>query len=328
VQSKRKKADHPIELQMRVALLCIAALCSAAYSPVKRCRASVGLAPGTVAMRRLAAAKSSRTRNNVVAKAEREVSNRARLRQEVANPFAVVRLWGSGALSVQAIVASLVATTKLTASLAHAPGADSVAQSAQTLGIDLACFAVLGAIFLREKEQEGKRLQKFEREEALSRLVVELPNGRRTPLQDIQGFARIVIVSSEGETMRDALAEAEEWKPELTERSVVVVPVDSNSGKQGAESPVDWMSWRETTTTNAKPFYVKPVRIEEWTTWLTEQKEDAKVDPEASVWISLRKDGRVRSSGKGTPPWGKIAKTLPVDKGAWGGFLDGMDGRV
>uniref|UniRef100_A0A7S2XB15 Uncharacterized protein n=1 Tax=Lotharella oceanica TaxID=641309 RepID=A0A7S2XB15_9EUKA len=314
---------------MRVAFLCIAALYCAGCSPTPRIRTRVALRPGTGTTRPLTAATSSRTRSDLVTNAEREVSNRARLRQEVANPFAVVRLWGSGALSVQAIVASLVATTRLTASLAHAPGADSVAQSAQTLGIDLACFAVLGAIFLREKEQEGKRLQKFEREEALSQLVIELPNGRRTQLQDIQGFARIVIVSSEGEPMRDALAVAEEWKPELTERGVVVVPVDSNSGKQGAESPVDWMSWRETTTAGgAKPFYVKPVRIEEWIQWLTEQKEDANVNPEASVWISLRKDGRVRSSGKGTPPWAKIAKTLPVDKGAWGGFLDGMDGRV
>ncbi|GAB5369508.1 hypothetical protein AAMO2058_001410500 [Amorphochlora amoebiformis] len=116
------------------------------------------------------------------------VSNRARLRQEAANPFGVVRLWGSGALSVQALVASLVAITRLTASIGNAPGeqilrsfnpctdvdhvkqipgAAPVTESLQTLGIDLACFGALAAIFLRERAQEAKRLQNFERYDSI-----------------------------------------------------------------------------------------------------------------------------------------------------------------
>eukprot|EP00468_Gymnochlora_sp_CCMP2014_P014868 CAMPEP_0167770256 /NCGR_PEP_ID=MMETSP0110_2-20121227/17817_1 /TAXON_ID=629695 /ORGANISM="Gymnochlora sp., Strain CCMP2014" /LENGTH=265 /DNA_ID=CAMNT_0007659411 /DNA_START=406 /DNA_END=1203 /DNA_ORIENTATION=+ len=262
------------------------------------------------------------------------VSNRARLRQEVANPFAVVRLWGSGALSVQALVASLVATTRLTASIAHAPGAETVAQSAQTLGIDLACFAVLAGIFLREKSQETKRLEKFQREELLSQLVVELPTGKRATLQDIQGFARLVIVSGDPEQLSQSVGAAEEWRLELSERAVIVVPVLSSSGQSEADVGVDWAQWRVSGTNDerseepTKPFMLKPVRIEEWKDWIKEQKEVAGVEESQNVWISLRKDGRVRSSGKGFAPWQRFAQTIPPDKGAWGGFLDGMDGRV
>ena len=45
-------------------------------------------------------------------------------------------------------------------------------------------------------------------------------------------------------------------------------------------------------------------------------------------YISLRLDGRVRRSGKGAPDWALLAAQLPPQKGIWGGFFDGMDGRV
>uniref|UniRef100_A0A7S0H6J8 Uncharacterized protein n=2 Tax=Amorphochlora amoebiformis TaxID=1561963 RepID=A0A7S0H6J8_9EUKA len=275
------------------------------------------------------------TQRSVRSLAEREVSNRARLRQEAANPFGVVRLWGSGALSVQALVASLVAITRLTASIGNAPGAAPVTESLQTLGIDLACFGALAAIFLRERAQEAKRLQKFEREEMLSQLVVELPSGRRMQLQDIQGFARLVIVSDDSAKLKDSLDGAEELRPELSERAVIVVPVDTGTSSGEDAESIDWAVWRSAAPTPStgdkepsKPFVVKPVRIDEWRQWLLDQKEEANLSPDQGVWISLRKDGRVRSSGKGSPPWMRFARTLPPDKGAWGGFLDGMDGRV
>jgi hypothetical protein len=46
------------------------------------------------------------------------------------------------------------------------------------------------------------------------------------------------------------------------------------------------------------------------------------------VYVGLRMDGRVRSSGTGVPPWARFAAELPPTDGAWGGVLDGMDGRV
>mmetsp|Transcript_24377 Transcript_24377/g.39144 ORF Transcript_24377/g.39144 Transcript_24377/m.39144 type:complete len:121 (-) Transcript_24377:144-506(-) len=106
-------------------------------------------------------------------------------------------------------------------------------------------------------------------------------------------------------------------------------PAAGNTEDDGSSETIDWLSWRgEKLTDNEKPFMVKPVRNEEWQRWIGEQKEEASVNQDAMVWISLRKDGRVRSSGKGSPNWQRFAQTIPVDKGAWGGFLDGMDGRV
>lgn len=47
---------------------------------------------------------------------------------------------------------------------------------------------------------------------------------------------------------------------------------------------------------------------------LRPKKEQAGVSRDQNVWISLRKDGRVRSSGKGSPPWQRFVRTLPPDK--------------
>jgi hypothetical protein len=48
----------------------------------------------------------------------------------------------------------------------------------------------------------------------------------------------------------------------------------------------------------------------------------------ALQYVSLRKDGRVRGSGMGSPPWAIMAAQLPPEEGIWTGLLDGMDGRV
>ena len=49
---------------------------------------------------------------------------------------------------------------------------------------------------------------------------------------------------------------------------------------------------------------------------------------DALVYVSLRMDGRVRASGRGAPPWEVLAASLPRTDGVFGGFLDGMDGKV
>jgi hypothetical protein len=48
----------------------------------------------------------------------------------------------------------------------------------------------------------------------------------------------------------------------------------------------------------------------------------------APQYVSLRKDGRVRGSGMGCPPWAALAAQLPPEEGIWTGLLDGMDGKV
>lgn len=253
-----------------------------------------------------------------------EVSTAVSLREEVANPFGKVRLYGSGVLAGNALVASLIAGIQFFASTAGAPNAKPVAETAQTLGIDVACLSAFTWFCLREKGLADKRLQKFAREEMLGGLGLELPNGNRRQLQDFQGFARPILISATEEKLAEAMEAVEPYKEALTNRSVIVIPI--TYGAQ--DKKIDWENWRQGALKKEKPFMVKPVRVEKWNDYMLEQKKEAQVDPSTPVWMSLRKDGRVRASGKGMPAWAKIAASLPPDSGAFGGFLDGMDGSV
>ncbi|GFR43249.1 hypothetical protein Agub_g4310 [Astrephomene gubernaculifera] len=65
----------------------------------------------------------------------------------------------------------------------------------------------------------------------------------------------------------------------------------------------------------------EPVRLAEWRGWFSQQLSfSAKAKPENGLFVGLRLDGRVRSSGSGAPPWGRYALELaPLEgEGEWG----------
>jgi hypothetical protein len=70
------------------------------------------------------------------------------------------------------------------------------------------------------------------------------------------------------------------------------------------------------------------VRASEWKRWFEQQAATAGKSTEKGLYVGLRLDGRVRASGAGMPPWGIFAKQLAPMEGMWGGFMDGMDGKV
>ena len=72
----------------------------------------------------------------------------------------------------------------------------------------------------------------------------------------------------------------------------------------------------------------RAVRLEEWKTWFNEQMRESKVTLESGLYVGLRMDGRVRASGRGVPPWFRIANELPPLEGMWSGFGDGFDGPI
>lgn len=46
--------------------------------------------------------------------------------------------------------------------------------------------------------------------------------------------------------------------------------------------------------------------------WMVEQKEFAGITSERlNCYVQVQLDGTVRSSGTGTPPWGKLVEDLP-----------------
>ena len=78
---------------------------------------------------------------------------------------------------------------------------------------------------------------------------------------------------------------------------------------------------------NDRRFRAAPVSVDKYRRWFDEQKNEAKVAKGKGVYVGLRMDGRVRSSGVGVPPWERFAAELPPTD-SWGGVMDGFDGRV
>ena len=69
-------------------------------------------------------------------------------------------------------------------------------------------------------------------------------------------------------------------------------------------------------------------RLDEWKLWFEDQMRDSQVTSDDGLYVGLRMDGRVRASGRGMPPWFRIANELPPLEGLWKGFGDGFDGPV
>lgn len=98
------------------------------------------------------------------------------------------------------------------------------------------------------------------------------------------------------------------------------MPVVVGSGAQGftAQDPVP---------TEDRKFRATPLSFDKWNRWLEEQKSEAKIGDGVGVYVGLRMDGRVRSSGKGAPPFERFVNELPPTD-SWGGVMDGFDGSV
>lgn len=73
-----------------------------------------------------------------------------------------------------------------------------------------------------------------------------------------------------------------------------------------------------------------PLRQQQWREWFQTQLSLSSKTPDKGLFVGLRLDGRVRSSGMGTPPWQRYALELAPLEGddAWQGFFSGFDGRV
>lgn len=72
----------------------------------------------------------------------------------------------------------------------------------------------------------------------------------------------------------------------------------------------------------------KAIRSGDWKAWFEDQAASAGKSTARGLYVGLRLDGRVRASGEGMPPWSIFARQLAPVKGMWGGFMDGMDGKV
>jgi hypothetical protein len=243
-------------------------------------------------------------------------SNETKLRSEAQAPFRVARQFLYGACGASATIGTGIATIQLLTKLAGAPSAPPIEGTLENLAIDVTALAVFAFLYTREEKAKEKQMARIGREERLGRLRLELAGGRSVRLEDLRGFSRAVIVSGDGEYLRDAIGDAERVREELVKRGVLVIPVPTTAS---ADVP--------TPAAEDRKFRATPLRVNEWLEWVREQKSMAKVGDDKGVYVGLRMDGRVRSSGTGRVPFERFSVELPpVD--SWGGALDGFDGRV
>ena len=252
-------------------------------------------------------------------KSDEKYSNLTKMRSEAQAPFRTARMFVFGAFAANAALGLSIATLQAVTKALGAPSAPPLDQSLQNIGIDLGAALFFGYLYKKDAENREKQMARISREERLSALKCELSSGKVVSLFDLRGFSRVVIAAGDADYCNASIAAAEAVKDPLLERGVLVIPLVLNGDTAvSVDAPDDATDRR---------FRATPVYTDKWVKWIDEQKREAKVAAGKGVYVGLRMDGRVRSSGVGTPPWEKFAKELPpADK--WGGFLDGFDGRV
>ncbi len=251
-------------------------------------------------------------------KSDEKYSNLTKMRSEAQAPFRTARMFVFGAFAANAALGLSIATLQAVTKALGAPSAPPLDQSLQNIGIDLGAALFFGYLYKKDAENREKQMARISREERLSALKCELSSGKVVSLFDLRGFSRVVIAAGDADYCNASIAAAEAVRDPLLERGVLVIPLALGDANESVNAPDDATDRR---------FRATPVYTDKWVAWIDEQKREAKVAAGKGVYVGLRMDGRVRSSGVGTPPWARFAKELPpADK--WGGFLDGFDGRV
>ncbi|XP_010240110.1 protein LOW PSII ACCUMULATION 1, chloroplastic isoform X2 [Brachypodium distachyon] len=257
----------------------------------------------------------------------------AKIRSEVLSPFRSVRMFFYLAFMASAGLGSLIALTQLVPALTNPARLAGAAETLRGLGIDVAAVAVFAFLYSRDRKASDAQVARLTREENLSRLKLRVgAGGRVVPLGELRGSARLVIVAGPAEFVEESFRRSKPFLKDLMDRGVLVLPfpTDGNTPAlqfdgeaEEGENEGDGIGEK-----SKRLWQLTPVYTSEWAKWLEEQKKLANVAPDSPVYLSLRMDGRVRGSGVGYPPWQAFVAQLPLVKGMWSGFLDGMDGRV
>ncbi|QDZ19066.1 protein LOW PSII ACCUMULATION 1 [Chloropicon primus] len=257
------------------------------------------------------------------------ISKEALLRSEVEAPFRFFRIFLWLALAASAGLGGLIATVRVAAGLAKGEIGLTFAdflnsEDVTGLAIDLAALSTMLFLYRRDAAARDKQIKRLQRETTLAQLKVEinLKKPRLVTLQQLQGFARTVIVAGTQEYVVESVRKAAEDKEMVKDRSICIIPL-----VLGDEQQVDHALLSELIPD--PEVLLSPILIGQWRAWMADQMEEAGVDQGQNVYIGLRMDGRVRASGRGTPPWRKFVAELTPKEGIWSSdFMKGFDGRV
>eukprot|EP00899_Mesostigma_viride_P006456 jgi/Mesvir1/15811/Mv03367-RA.1 len=274
-------------------------------------------------------------------------SSNTKLRAEAVAPFRAFRMFFFQAFSAAAALAAFITIPRV---IKAANGVEGLELQSEVinLGIDIGVLLLLVWLYQRDDKGVQATLAKMDREEELGECRLELGSGRVVTLEQLRTSLRVVLVAGSEEHCRKAIKEARTHQSALMERGVLVVPLvlpitayDRVGGfsKEASGAGAVPLSAKDIASKRDKRFLAVPIAPAKWASWVQEQKEfantnaadkkkDFSVDAADPVYVCLRMDGRVRSSGKGMPNWGAMATSLPSVKGVFKGFLDGMDGAV
>lgn len=266
-------------------------------------------------------------------------ADRVRLRSEAEAPWRSLRLVLCGFSVASAGMGTLISLPQLIGAVGNAPGALAVNTVLENLAVNLGAVGLFGFLFRRDWQAREKQMARLAREEQLANQQVQLANGKRLRLVDLQGTSRVVLAAGTTQQVAEALAAAEPYREQLMRRGVLVVPLpifsssNSSSSSNGASS--NGSSSAAATIPALKPedlrWRVQAINPEAWRSWFDEQLAlTTKATADQGLYIGLRLDGRTRASGMGCPPWARFAAELAPLEGddKWVGFFDGFDGRV
>lgn len=274
---------------------------------------NLGIVPDTYRRRFLAPCRAG----------DRTPDGEARLRSEIEAPFRPVRLAFYYTGVAGATLGFFINLTQLIGAIGGAPGAQSVIEVVQSLGIDLGAAVVLAFLIRSDLQAQEKQMARLSREQRLGELSVKLSDGKAINVADLRGNCRVVIVAGSDEQISACMDVAEGFREKLTKCATFIIqaPIFGETTSSGPGVKED-LRWKGTA-----------VGKNAWVGWFKDQLAEAGVSldraKENGLYIGLRMDGRVRSSGVGLPPpWERFANELPPNEGIWKGFGDGFDGKV
>ena len=193
--------------------------------------------------------QSAAHRGGVVAM--KEFSQKTKLRGEIENPFAKLRLFALPAAFTAAGIATYFAVTALVAELAGLRPASP--DTFVNLAVDLGSAGTIGYFWRREVVAEDKRLRRIDSGAAISSLRVQLLGGpqagKATKLAELrsgrkddpfdEAARRVVVVCADEPALAASLAQARTCSRQLVEADLLIVPLLARVSEGGEASPAE-----------------------------------------------------------------------------------------
>ncbi|MQL85368.1 hypothetical protein Taro_017879 [Colocasia esculenta] len=211
-----------------------------------------------------------------------EISSTAKIRSEVLSPFRSVRMFFYLAFIASGGLGGLIALTRLIGALANSSRAAEIPEIFKGLGVDVGAVLIFAFLYSRESSAKNAQVARLSREENLSNLKLRVDEKKVIPVSSLRGIARLVILAGPASFISESFKRSLSFTEALLDRGVLVVPfvTDGNTPVMDFEENEKDMPLLQR---KKRLWQLTPVYASEWSKWLDEQKEMAKVALDAPV---------------------------------------------